>query len=62
MRSDTKERCGARTRRGTACIRKALANGRCANHGGLSTGPKTMAGRKSIARAQKLRWKRWRAS
>ena len=31
------ERCLARTRRSTACQRKALQNGRCPNHGGLST-------------------------
>ena len=31
------ERCLARTRRGTPCQRKALHNGRCPNHGGLST-------------------------
>ena len=30
-------KCGAQTRRKTACQRKALANGRCPNHGGLST-------------------------
>lgn len=54
--------CGARTRRGTACIRKALANGRCQNHGGLSTGPKTQKGRQAIAKAQRERWRRWRAS
>lgn len=39
-------KCGAKTRRGTACIRTALHNGRCPNHGGLSTGPKTAAGRR----------------
>ncbi|WP_424959156.1 HGGxSTG domain-containing protein [Hyphomicrobium sp. 1Nfss2.1] len=54
--------CGARTRRGTACLRKALPNGRCPNHGGLSTGPKTEVGRRAIARAQRKRWNRWRAS
>ena len=54
-------RCGARTRRGTACIRKALGNGRCPNHGGLSTGPRTADGRYRIAVAQTARWRRWRA-
>jgi hypothetical protein len=38
------ERCLARTRRGTPCQRKALQNGRCPNHGGKSTGPKTPEG------------------
>jgi hypothetical protein len=48
--------CGARTRLGRPCIRKALANGRCPNHGGLATGPKTEAGRQRISQAQKRRW------
>ena len=43
MRS--KRMCGARTRRGTSCQCKALANGRCRLHGGLSSGPKTPEGR-----------------
>ena len=30
-------RCGAKTRKGTACVSAARANGRCPNHGGLST-------------------------
>jgi len=51
-----KLKCGAHTRRGTSCQRKALANGRCRNHGGLSTGPKTEAGRARIAEAQRRRW------
>src|ERR1700730_2986820 len=37
-------RCGARTRKNMGCLRQALANGRGANHEGLSTGPKTNAG------------------
>jgi DNA-binding XRE family transcriptional regulator len=49
-------RCGARTRLGRPCIRKALTNGRCPNHGGLSTGPKTEAGRQRISHVQKRRW------
>jgi hypothetical protein len=57
-------KCGAQTRRGTFCQRKALANGRCPNHGGLSTGPKTEGGRKRIAAAvsaaQRRRWAAWR--
>ncbi len=39
-------RCGAKTRRGTSCQRKALRNGRCRNHGGMSTGPRTPEGRR----------------
>ena len=38
-------RCGAQTRQGRPCQRKKLANGRCRNHGGMSTGPRTAAGR-----------------
>ena len=53
-------RCQATTRRGTPCMRKALKNGRCPNHGGLSTGPKTEAGRKRISKAQRRRWAAWR--
>ncbi|MCC1481154.1 HGGxSTG domain-containing protein [Roseibaca sp. Y0-43] len=33
---------------------------RCKFHGGLSTGPKTEAGKGKIAAAQRLRWKRYR--
>ena len=40
-----KEQCGAKTRVGGFCKRKALENGRCPNHGGLSTGPKTKVGK-----------------
>ncbi len=40
-------RCGARTRgTGKPCQCRALANGRCRFHGGLSTGPKTAEGRR----------------
>lgn len=38
--------CGARTRKGTPCKRRDLHdNGRCRMHGGLSTGPRTEAGK-----------------
>ena len=53
-------RCGARTRKGTPCQRRTYPNGRCRNHGGLCTGPKTTAGRSRIAAAQQHRWKLWR--
>lgn len=43
-------RCGAKTRSGTPCRMKALySNGRCKLHGGLSTGPKTEAGKARAA-------------
>jgi len=50
-------RCGAKTRAGHPCRRKGLgAGGRCPNHGGMSTGPRTKAGRERIAQAQRRRW------
>ena len=56
------EKCGARTRAGTPCKRWPVRRtGRCPNHGGMSTGPKTKAGQARIARAQRRRWIRWRA-
>ena len=56
MLQNESRHCGARTRRGTACLRTALENGRCPNHGGLSTGPKSSEGRARIAEAQRSRW------
>ena len=50
------DRCGAYARSTEApCRAKGLANGRCKNHGGLSTGPKTPEGKSRIAEATKLR-------
>ncbi len=38
--------CGARAKStGKPCQAKALANGRCKLHGGMSTGPRTEQGR-----------------
>lgn len=54
--------CGAKTRKGTPCANKPMANLRCRFHGGLSRGPTTAAGRLRIAAAQKKRWARWRSS
>ena len=46
------QRCGAKTRRGTACQRPAnKKNGRCRLHGGPSTGPRTEDGRARIPAA-----------
>ena len=43
-------RCLAKTRRGTECQRAAYKhNGRCALHGGRSTGPKTQRGLRCIS-------------
>jgi transcriptional regulator with XRE-family HTH domain len=56
-------RCGAKTRSGGTCRRKGISPGnRCANHGGLSTGPKSEKGRRRIAMAQKRRWAAYRKS
>jgi hypothetical protein len=49
--------CRARTRMGHPCRRKGLGKGgRCPNHGGLSTGPRTPEGRSRISAALKARW------
>ena len=53
--------CGARTRSGTACKAAVIvrADGshaaRCRNHGGLSTGPRSQAGRDAIAQSNRQR-------
>jgi len=44
-------RCGARTRRGSACKAPGMANGRCRLHGGPSTGPRTAEGLERMRRA-----------
>lgn len=52
--------CGAKTRKGQPCRNKSEPGRlRCKFHGGLSTGPKTIEGRKRIADAQRLRWMRF---
>jgi hypothetical protein len=51
---NTAPRCGAKTRRGTACQAPAMRNGRCRMHGGASTGPRT---REGLARSRRSRWK-----
>lgn len=51
-----KKQCGAHARStGAPCKAKALPNGRCKLHGGMSTGPRTLEGRKAIAAATKMR-------
>lgn len=48
--------CGAKTRAGGACQAKAVPNKtRCRMHGGMSTGPKTAAGRAAIADSNRRR-------
>ena len=45
-------RCLAKTRKGTECQRPAYKhNGRCALHGGLSTGARTLEGLQRISEA-----------
>ena len=49
-------RCGAYARTtGNPCQAKALTNGRCKNHGGMSTGPKTPEGRQASSQATRKR-------
>jgi hypothetical protein len=51
-----KIQCGAHARStGLPCKATALTNGRCKNHGGLSTGPRTLEGRKSVGAATRQR-------
>ncbi len=45
-------RCGARARSGLACRGPAMANGRCKNHGGKCTGPRTAEGLARLAAAR----------
>jgi hypothetical protein len=41
-------------------MRVEFSKARCRLHGGLSTGPKTKAGRERIAEAQRRRWRAYR--
>jgi hypothetical protein len=51
-----KNTCGAFARStGKPCQAKALPNGRCKNHGGMSTGPKTLEGRQAISESTRQR-------
>jgi hypothetical protein len=57
-----KVRCAAMSRNPPRpCRAHALAKGLCRNHGALSTGAKTAAGRKRISQAAKRHWAKWRA-
>jgi hypothetical protein len=67
-RRKDRPRCGAKTRAGGSClVRVELGKARCYFHGGLSKRPKTEAGRRRIADAQRrqalarsLQMARWR--
>ena len=51
-----KAKCGAHARStGAGCKAPAMANGRCRRHGGLSSGPKTLAGRQAVSAATRKR-------
>ena len=61
--------CGAKCRDGHACkapamldlkYRCSIRNGRCRNHGGLSTGARTPEGKKRVDAARVRRWQRHR--
>jgi hypothetical protein len=54
-------RCGAKTRKGTACRSAAMPNGRCRMHGGMSTGPRTPEGIERI-RASRTKHGRYSAA
>jgi hypothetical protein len=65
LRRRDRGHCGAKTRKGTPCkappvwdkSKDKARNGRCKLHGGLSTGPKTDAGRKAIRASNRRRRK-----
>jgi hypothetical protein len=51
-----KNKCGAHARStGHPCKARPLRNGRCKNHGGLSTGPRTQKGKTAVSFATKHR-------
>ena len=51
--------CGAKTRLGRPCIATGLANGRCKNHGGASTGARTPEGKaKSLSKLKQFQNKK----
>ena len=56
IRKQERPNCGARTRAGGVCRAKVVeGKQRCRIHGGLSTGPKTAKGRRTIAEANRRR-------
>lgn len=56
MTNGSGTRCGALTRRRTSCRAKAMRNGRCRNHGGCSTGPRTADGLRRMIEAKRTWW------
>jgi|GEM_PF-1091794 len=60
---ENQRKCGAITRKGTPCQRKGLGRGgRCPNHGGMSTGPRTQEGKARALKAMQEGLARWRAA
>lgn len=54
---DQRPECGAKTKTGEPCLEPVVpGTRRCRLHGGLSTGPKTTAGRERVRQAQLKRW------
>ena len=52
-------RCQAHARStGKPCRANAMKNGRCRNHGGRSSGPKTPEGKAAVSKASKERYHR----
>jgi len=48
--------CGAKTRKGTACkLRLIYSSDRCKFHGGLSTGARTVDGKKKVAKTKLMK-------
>ena len=61
--AQTPIKCGAKTRSGVPCAKFPIeGKRRCRLHGGLSTGPRTSAGRAAISAANTKhgRYKNWR--
>jgi hypothetical protein len=53
--------CGAKNRKGLPCQCKLLLRGgKCKFHGGMSTGPRTKAGKKKSIEALRAGWAKWR--
>jgi hypothetical protein len=58
--ADDMTRCGAKTRQGTPCKAIGLGKGgRCKNHGGASTGPRTPEGLARTTAAMRAGRQRW---
>jgi hypothetical protein len=63
LRQEKRSKCGAVTRKGTPCQRTGLGRGgKCPNHGGMSTGPRTPAGKARALKAMQEGLARWRAT